>query len=105
MINRKALIAASVVTLFLFSNCSKSSGGGSTTPIIDTTVISPPPAATTNDIDFWLTKPDKTALLQKQTGILGFVATGNTYPDLEVDSTIAFQTIDGFGYTLTGGSA
>ena len=27
------------------------------------------------------------------------------YPNIEVDATQTFQTIDGFGFTLTGGSA
>ena len=29
----------------------------------------------------------------------------NSYQNIDVDSTQTFQTIDGFGYTLTGGSA
>ncbi|MBL7749637.1 MAG: glucosylceramidase, partial [Chitinophagaceae bacterium] len=48
---------------------------------------------------------DQSALLQKQTSTLSFGTTSNAYPFVEVDSTISYQSIDGFGYTLTGGSA
>lgn len=63
----------------------------------------PPPAA--NEVDFWLTKADESVKLQKQTGILAFSTTANQFTNIEVDENTTFQTIDGFGYTLTGGSA
>lgn len=65
----------------------------------------PVPTPVTNDVDFWLTKADQTVNFQKQTTILGFGTSYNIYPDIEVVDTQIFQTIDGFGYTLTGGSA
>lgn len=82
--------------LSVYSNCSKSK---KTTdgPIV------PPPIK--NDISVWLTKGDQSVLLQKQTAPLAFTSSSNTNPTVEVDSTIAYQTVDGFGYTLTGGSA
>lgn len=66
----------------------------------------PPPTAPEliNDVDFWLTKGDQSVLLAKQTGILGFGTTSNTYANIEVNASQKYQTIDGFGYTLTGGS-
>lgn len=64
-----------------------------------------PPVPVTNDVDFWLTKGDQTINLQKQTTVLGFGTAYNMYPNIEVDDAQAFQTVDGFGYTLTGGSA
>ncbi len=65
----------------------------------------PTPTPLTNDMDFWLTKGDQSALLQKQTAVLGFGTTYNTYSNIEVDETQIYQSVDGFGYTLTGGSA
>ena len=53
----------------------------------------------------WLTKADQSVLLQKQSQVLSFGNTANSYPNIDVDSATAFQTVDGFGYTLTGGSA
>jgi glucosylceramidase len=65
----------------------------------------PPPPVTVNDVDFWLTKSDQSALLQKQSVVLSFGTLSNSNAYIDVDSTTVFQTIDGFGYTLTGGSA
>lgn len=56
------------------------------------------------DVDFWLTTGDKESLLEKA-GPLSF-STGSSSPAvIEVDTSRQFQTIDGFGYALTGGSA
>ncbi|MFT3949870.1 MAG: glycoside hydrolase family 30 beta sandwich domain-containing protein [Agriterribacter sp.] len=68
----------------------------------DTPPVVTPPAV--NEVDFWLTKSDETVKLQKQTGILAFGTPVNQYPVIEVNENTAYQTIDGFGYTLTGGS-
>lgn len=66
--------------------------------------VNPPPPVT-NDVDFWLTKADQTAKLEKQITVLGFGTNANIYQNIEVDETQTYQTIDGFGFTLTGGSA
>lgn len=88
-----------LVTLtMLLSKCSSSSGEATPTPI-------PPTPVVTNEVDFWLTKGDQTVKLQKQSTVLAFGTTYNIYPNIEVDESQTFQTIDGFGYTLTGGSA
>lgn len=55
--------------------------------------------------EVWLTKADQTALLQKQSKKLIFEKKTNTFPTIEIDETMTFQTIDGFGFSLTGGSA
>ncbi|MES2416972.1 MAG: glycoside hydrolase family 30 beta sandwich domain-containing protein [Bacteroidota bacterium] len=64
-----------------------------------------PPPVTHSDVSLWLTKADKSALLQKQNIALNFTSTNNGNTTIEVDQAQVFQTIDGFGYTLTGGSA
>jgi len=58
-----------------------------------------------NNIIFWATKADQTVLLQKQSSLLAFGSPNASAQTIEVDSNQHFQTIDGFGYTLTGGSA
>ncbi|MFC0779717.1 glycoside hydrolase family 30 beta sandwich domain-containing protein [Flavobacterium sp. HJSW_4] len=63
-----------------------------------------PPVVITNDVDFWLTKGNQSVLLAKQSGTLGFGTTSNAYANIEVNAAQKYQTIDGFGYTLTGGS-
>jgi glucosylceramidase len=55
-------------------------------------------------ISWWLTTGDKTSLLAPQAEL----TFGNTHQSeavFTVDTTQQFQTIDGFGYSLTGGSA
>ena len=62
-----------------------------------------PPVA--SDVEFWLTKTDQSAKLQKQNIALNFSSTVNTYQNITVDESQIFQTVDGFGFSLTGGSA
>lgn len=56
------------------------------------------------NIDAWLTKADETIKLQKQSSVLSFTTNSNSYQNIEVNPSKTYQTIDGFGYTLTGGS-
>jgi glucosylceramidase len=91
-----------VLTLtLLMSKCSPSGDTVDPAP----TPTPNPPAAVTNEMDFWLTKGNQSVTLQKQTSVLAFGTTANNYANIEVDDAKTFQTIDGFGYTLTGGSA
>jgi glucosylceramidase len=84
---------------FLIAMCGKSKGSDSPNP------PPPPPPPVTNEVDFWLTKSDGSVKLQKQNVILAFGNVSNQYANIEVDENTSFQSIDGFGYTLTGGSA
>ncbi len=62
--------------------------------------------AQTNDIDVWLTNPDKSQLFEEQPGKLQFsVITESNYPVISVNDKSTYQTMDGFGFALTGGSA
>ena len=58
-----------------------------------------------NEVDFYLTKGDQSQKLQKQEDLLVFGNNYNNYPSIEVDGSKSFQSISGFGFTLTGGSA
>ena len=81
----------------IYGGCSKDKGStGGTTPT---------PPAGKNEVDFWLTKGDQTILLQKQAGVLAFNTVTNSNPEITVDTTQRYQSVDGFGYTLTSGSA
>ena len=54
----------------------------------------------------WITTGDQTSLLAKQSNTLKFAdAQSSNTPVIEVDERTKYQSIDGFGYTLTGGSA
>ena len=82
--------------LFIQLNCSSTSNSDNPAPVTP---------VTQNDVDFWLTKGNQTVNLQKQTTVLGFGTSFNSYQNIEVNDNLTYQTIDGFGYTLTGGSA
>ncbi|NLR81591.1 glycoside hydrolase family 30 protein [Chitinophaga eiseniae] len=56
-------------------------------------------------ISYWLTSPDKSIVLQQQPHTLLFSSVKKDIPVITVDDTRSFQGIDGFGFTLTGGSA
>lgn len=56
-------------------------------------------------VEFWLTNPDRSALFEKQGNPPRFVKEARTNNIIEVDESKTFQSMDGFGYTLTGGSA
>ena len=96
--NSMKFLAVLTLTL-LMSKCSPSGEP------VDPKPTPTPPVAVTNQMDFWLTKGNQSVALQKQTSILAFGTAYNNYANIEVDDTKTFQTIDGFGYTLTGGSA
>jgi glucosylceramidase len=58
-----------------------------------------------SDTLFWLTNPDKSALFEQQKQ---FVQSGEAHgwgPVIDVEENYEFQTMDGFGFALTGGSA
>ncbi|KIC63845.1 glycoside hydrolase family 30 protein [Chryseobacterium taiwanense] len=56
-----------------------------------------------NKVEVWLTKGDESVKLEQQQNIV-FINTTNSFQNIEVDASQVFQSIDGFGYTLTGGS-
>lgn len=97
IIDKMKLLA--IIALFIsLANCSKSSSEEK-----DTTVINPPEIK--NEVDFWLTKSDESVKIEKQATLLAFSNTYNSYANIEVNESQKYQTIDGFGFSLTGGSA
>ncbi len=94
-----SLIICSALLVFGFAKCEKggSNQGGGEVP--DTPVVKGTP------VTFYLTKTDQTVLFQKQPATLEFKSGTNGYPDITVDTTTTYQTVDGFGFTLTDGSA
>lgn len=100
---KKIIILATLATGLSLVHCSSSSDGGTEVPSPN-----PPDTGTptlSGSVDVWLTKPDQSVLLEKQSNALPFGTAINSYPTIEVNSSLTYQTIDGFGFTLTGGSA
>ncbi len=59
-----------------------------------------------NEAEWWLTNTqDGSILFEKQSALLTTATDGSDYPVIEIDNQQQYQTIDGFGFTLTGGSA
>jgi glucosylceramidase len=65
----------------------------------------PLPSLAQKDATLWLTTPDRSALLAEQSPKLAFSKEAPTGQIIDVDSAKTYQTMDGFGYALTGGSA
>ncbi len=57
------------------------------------------------EIRLWLTTPDRAAVVAPQANSLHFSSDAGQLPLLMVDDERRFQTMDGFGFALTGGSA
>lgn len=74
----------------ILSGCSKSGEPGTTSP---------------GDIETWITTADKDSLFTKTATGLAFSDKTERKNIITVDSTKQYQSIDGFGYALTGGSA
>lgn len=91
-----ALIGA---TLVLIAACSHKTIDHDTIPTPN------PTSVVKSDVAIWLTNPDKSSLFQKQNVVLSFSSTSNSNQALAIDTTQTYQTIDGFGFALTGGSA
>lgn len=53
----------------------------------------------------YITSGDRTQLLQKQSLLVSSMKINNRANQILIDTLQKFQTIDGFGFTLTGGSA
>ena len=86
-----------IFSFFLFS-CSKSQ------PSQPAPTPPSPPVANYGNIQFWLTEGNKSVLFSQQKDIQ-FTNVSNQLPSIKVDSTQKFQSIDGFGFCLTDGSA
>ncbi|SDD01757.1 glycoside hydrolase family 30 protein [Niabella drilacis] len=82
-----------IAFLSVYAQCNKAGNPGGREP-------QPAPGNAT----VWVTKADSSVLLKKSNTVRFLKGTaGGTV--IEVDHTRSFQEIDGFGYTLTGGSA
>jgi glucosylceramidase len=80
-----------LITLFIFVSCDKNKKEKGSEPAAGLA-------------EFWLTTGDKSALFEKKQNI-EFSSANNEQNVIEIDTAQRFQTIDGFGFSLTGGSA
>jgi glucosylceramidase len=80
-----------------------------TSSLLALTLLTPLAANAQKDVSLWLTNPDRSALLQLQSPTIPFSSapaqTQIQTQTIDVDARKTFQTMDGFGFALTGGSA
>jgi len=67
--------------------------------------INPYDSLLPSSLAVWLTTADQTLLLQRQTDGLRFADNANDFPVITVDAGQKYQVMEGFGFSLTGGSA
>jgi len=58
-----------------------------------------------SNVSCWLTDPGSSIYLEKQNTESYFTSNINSDPTIKVDSVTKYQTMDGFGFAMTGGSA
>jgi glucosylceramidase len=96
------IIAAIFLGIFCSCSCKKNIGNAGVKP----TSPIPPVDNTKSTVEFWLTDGNKSNLFNRQSVTLNFdKQEDKNYPTITIDSSTTYQSIDGFGYSLTGGSA
>lgn len=88
ILNIRAITFASIASVVTLMSCSLSRENGKEAK---------------GDVEFWMTTGDKRSLLKKET--LSFTREDFTDDVITVNDAEKFQSIDGFGFALTGGSA
>lgn len=73
--------------------------------LLSALALLPLPSLAQKDVTLWLTTSDRSALLAEQSPKLAFSKETPSGQIIDVDSAKTYQTMDGFGYALTGGSA
>lgn len=87
MFRNTPLNLSALLFLFLFSSCKTTNSNES------------------RKISMWLTTPDKQALFTKFDDRVVEASENSNNDLIQINSSVTFQEMDGFGYTLTGGSA
>src|ERR1700679_322317 len=68
-------------------------------------IVLPLPAQESKDVSLWLTTADRSSLLMQQNAPLRFEKSDSNLPAILIDDARSYQSMDGFGFALTGGSA
>jgi glucosylceramidase len=68
-------------------------------------IVLPLSAQNGKDVGFWLTTADRSSLLTRQNTSLHFQKSDSNLPAILIEDAHTYQSMDGFGFALTGGSA
>ena len=98
----KRLAALILLSAAVFYSCKKDYRG----PAASGATATGTTARAANEVvNAWVTTADKSKLLQAQTSFNFAADAGTNATTITVDENTTYQGIDGFGFTLTGGSA
>ncbi|PKP54032.1 MAG: glucan endo-1,6-beta-glucosidase [Bacteroidetes bacterium HGW-Bacteroidetes-1] len=95
--NKSIVLISVSLFFFIFLNCK-----GKDTP--DDPIINPP-LPDIGKAKVWLTRGDKLKLFSQESDLSVRTTVPEEWPVITVDTTISFQTVDGYGAALTGSSA
>lgn len=95
---KNQLLSIVLLTVFILFglSCSKKAGN---------VVAQPIPVDSPKDVAVWITKPDQSLKLGKLELASTTGKINNQFPVITIDPGVTYQSVDGFGFTLTGGSA
>ena len=95
MLMKWPLMGILIASTLAMGNCDKSNG-----PV-------PPEPEPVGTVEQWLTTANQQSLLARQPEMLAFKSPASDDPvtAISIDPQRSYQEVDGFGYTLTGGSA
>ncbi|MFT4202565.1 MAG: glycoside hydrolase family 30 beta sandwich domain-containing protein [Chitinophagaceae bacterium] len=85
--------------LLALTGCSKSNNDDTTTTDSSDTSTT----TSTDSVSYWLTDPTNSVMFLKRTRAQ--LTASSTASTITIDTTTTYQTVDGFGFTLTDGSA
>ncbi|HWD86689.1 MAG TPA: glycoside hydrolase family 30 beta sandwich domain-containing protein [Mucilaginibacter sp.] len=103
----KRTVVLCCITLFstLYYSCKKDVKAVTSSNAVEQKHIGAMTRFANESVSIWETTTDQSKLLQQQSGV-NFAGDAGTNPiTITVDENTTYQTIDGFGYALTGGSA
>ncbi|HEY8929461.1 MAG TPA: glucosylceramidase, partial [Mucilaginibacter sp.] len=101
----KLLAALLLLPALFFYSCKKDMPKAEPGMESNTTGTTTVARAANETVNVWETTSDKSKLLAAQANINFAADAGTNATTITVDENTTFQTIDGFGYALTGGSA
>ncbi len=96
---------SAILVAIIALTCLSVPGTGQGPVVSQDIAVTQNPSTGLSDIEFWTTAGNRAFLFRKSATGLSFGTDTNTVPVIEIDTTQQFQSIDGFGYALTGGSA
>jgi glucosylceramidase len=91
-----------MLSVLLYCSCKKDVSKGGPNLHIEKIAVT---RAANEAVSIWETTADQTKLLAQQASINFAADAGTNATTITVDENTTYQTIDGFGYALTGGSA